>query len=108
MNQDELEKIFRDWTGYEYELCNKYRPYSLDILFEIGETKLKELWGERVSITFRHFEDALLRPNEKPCHCTLGKWDIEYSGFVLIAGGFGSTYGEALMEAFYKIAMNKV
>ena len=66
--------------------------------------KLIELWGERISITLRHFEDASLKyPNEKQWHVTIGKWELSENGFVLRYGGFGDTPAIAFANAINKL-----
>jgi len=88
---------------------------TLDELMEMLDTMLRKLWGERYSVTYRHYEDtALNMPKEKPYHITLARWEVDPCGcepetklFVLRIGAFGDTLVELIQNALLKLAEEK-
>ena len=94
---------------------NRMPVFDLNLLNEILESRLKELWGERFSITIRHYEDVAFKlPQEKQWHITLAKWELDppgyekgFAGFVIRIGAFGDTQAEALQKALLKLAEAK-
>ncbi len=95
-------------------LCEEPNLESLDVLTDILERNLRELWGERFSITIRHYEsDYIQKPKEVQWHITLARWEVDppryekgTEAFVIRYGAFGETQVEAYQNVLLKLAAN--